>query len=122
MSTQPNQSFRSVFWDDLEEDLKDPEFRRHYILESERIASIDRIVNQLEEVRAEIGMSKADLARSIERRPESVRRLLTASAPNPQLGVVAEMAAVLGYRLELVPMDARARTEVAEPLRELAPA
>lgn len=113
-------TFRSAFWDDLQEDLQDDEFRHHYILESERIASIDRIVNQLEEIRAELGLSKADLARSIDRTPATVRRLLTSKSVNPQLGVVAEMAAALGYRVELVPMDEEAQREVAKPLRDLA--
>src|SRR6202043_2388843 len=38
---------RSAFWDDLASDLEDPEFLREYVAESIRIATIDRIVNQL---------------------------------------------------------------------------
>lgn len=30
------ESGSSLFWDDLADDLNDPEFRHHYILESER--------------------------------------------------------------------------------------
>jgi DNA-binding XRE family transcriptional regulator len=118
MSTETSTS-SSVFWDDLAEDLQNPEFRHHYILESERIASIDRIVNQLDEIRAELGLSKADLARSVERRPEAIRRLLTSHSANPQLSLVAEMAAALGYRVELVPMSEEEREEISVPLREL---
>lgn len=33
---------RGAFWDDLAEDLKDPEFLRTYIVESIRIATMDR--------------------------------------------------------------------------------
>lgn len=118
--TDESTTFRSAFWDDLQEDLQDEEFRHHYILESERIASIDRIVNQLEEIRSDLGLSKADLARAIDRTPATVRRLLTSKSVNPQLSVVTEMAAALGYRVELVPMDEQAQREVAKPLRDLA--
>jgi hypothetical protein len=34
--------FRSRFWDDLDEDLKDPEFRQAYIETSEEIAALDQ--------------------------------------------------------------------------------
>ena len=43
---------RSVFWDDLASDLEDPEFLREYVAESIRIATIDRIVNELDTARA----------------------------------------------------------------------
>ena len=36
--------FRSVFWDDLAEDLKDPAFREAYIETSSALAVIDRTV------------------------------------------------------------------------------
>ena len=39
---------RSVFWDDLASDLQDPQFLREYVAESIRIATIDRIVNELD--------------------------------------------------------------------------
>ncbi len=107
----------SGFWQDLAEDLKDDEFRHQYLLESERIATVDRIVNQLDDVRQELGISKSELARSIGRTPESIRRLLTAKSVNPQLSLVAELASVLGYRVTLEPMSAAERQRVAEPLR-----
>ncbi len=62
------------------------------------------------------------MARAIERTPETVRRLLTAKAVNPQFSVVVEMAAALGYRVALQPMNAKDRREVAEPLRDFATA
>jgi DNA-binding XRE family transcriptional regulator len=110
----------SAFWDDLAEDLKDPELRHHFILESERIAAIDRVINQLDELRAEQGLSKAELARAIERTPETVRRLLTAKSVNPQFSVVVELAAALGYRVTLERMNSEDRRAVTAPLRELA--
>jgi DNA-binding phage protein len=105
------------FWQDLAEDLQDEGFRHQYLLEAERVATVDRIVNQLDDVRQELGISKSELARSIGRTPESIRRLLTAKSVNPQLSLVAELASVLGYRVMLEPMSAAERRRVAEPLR-----
>jgi DNA-binding XRE family transcriptional regulator len=112
----------SEFWRDLDEDLQDEDFRRQFLLESERIATVDRIVNQLDDVRRELGVSKADLARAIGRTPESIRRLLTAKSVNPQLSLVAELASVLGYRVTLEPMSTAERRRVAEGLRKSAKA
>ncbi|MGQ0847292.1 MAG: hypothetical protein ACT4QF_24505 [Sporichthyaceae bacterium] len=36
------------FWADLNRDLADPKFRRHYLRESERIAEIDRILQGID--------------------------------------------------------------------------
>lgn len=110
----------SGFWVDLAGDLVEPVFRQQYLLESERIATIDRIINQLDDLRQELGMSKAELARAIGRTPEAIRRLMTAKSVNPQLSLVAEIASVLGYRVTLTPMSATERREVAKSLRERA--
>ncbi len=91
----------SIFWDDLNEDLKDPEFRARFDQESARIAAVDYVINLLDEQRVAQGMSKAELARAISRRPEVVRRLFTARTQNPQLALVAEVAGALGCRVTL---------------------
>lgn len=111
-----------AFWDDLEGDLGDPAIRQQYMLESQRIATIDRIINQLDDVRKQLGMSKAELARAINRTPESIRRLMTAKSANPQLSMVAELASVMGYKVTLTPMTAAERRQVSEPLRAAAKA
>jgi transcriptional regulator with XRE-family HTH domain len=92
----------SVYWDDLAEDLKDPDFLREFVLESIRIQTIDSIINQIEDAREAAGLSKADLARSVSAQPATIRRLLgSATASNPTLGTVSELAATLGYRVKL---------------------
>lgn len=110
---------RSAFWDDHARNMEDPEYRHHFVLQTARIAAIDDLVNRLDELRVAQGMSKATLARTIERDPASVRRLLTAQQINPTLSMVADLAAALGYRISLEPLDNDARAEVTEPLREL---
>ncbi len=107
---------RSVFWDDLAQDLNNPEFLRSYVTESIRIATIDRIVNELDEAREAAGLSKAELARSISTEPATVRRLFSAGHVNPTLGTLAEVAAALGMRLILEPLEAGEQRQLTEPL------
>jgi DNA-binding phage protein len=113
-------SRQSTFWDDHARDLTDPEYRHHFVLESARIDAIDALINKLDELRAAEGLSKADLARAIDRDPAAVRRLLTAQQVNPTLALVADVAAALGFRLALEPLDEQERAEVTERLRALA--
>ncbi|MCK2242376.1 MULTISPECIES: helix-turn-helix transcriptional regulator [unclassified Crossiella] len=105
------------FWAELAEDLKDPEFLREYVTESVRIATVDAIVNAVDEALRREHLSKADLARAIGAQPASVRRLLSARNVNPTLGTVAEVAAVLGLRLTLEPIPESDREIITDPLR-----
>src|SRR6476469_4028711 len=107
----------TTYWDDLVEDLKDPEFLRAYLTESLRVETIDRLVNALDEAREELGLSKADLARAISSEPAVIRRLLSSGHRNPTIGTIAEVAAALGLRVALVPMSDDEREQVAETLR-----
>ena len=82
--------------------LEDPVFRAEFERQRREIAAIDGIVNQLDALRAEREMTKADLARAIGKNPAAVRRLLTASG-NPELGTVVAMAQALGAEVQIVP-------------------
>jgi hypothetical protein len=64
----------------LARQLEDPEFRAEYKKAKRQIAAIDAIVNGLDSLRAEHGVTKAELAREIGKNPASVRRLFTAPA------------------------------------------
>lgn len=92
---------RGVFWDDLVRDLEDPTFARQYAIESARIATIDAVVNFLDEARQAEGLSKADLARAVGSEPAVIRRLFGSGRVNPTLGTLAEVAAALGLRITL---------------------
>ena len=108
----------SMFWDDLAQDLKDPQFLREYVAESIRIGTIDRIVNELDVAREQAGLSKAELARAISSDPATVRRLFSAGHVNPTLGTLAEVAAALGMRVVLAPLGADDRKRITVPLLE----
>ncbi len=109
---------RSVFWDDLANDLQDPGFLREYVAESVRIATIDRIVNELDAAREAAGLTKAALARAISSEPATIRRLFSSGHVNPTLGTLAEVAAALGMRMVLEPLGADDRQQITRPLLE----
>lgn len=110
-----------AFWADLQLEIQqDPEYAREHLLEWVRITTVDAIVNKLEAQRADLGMSKAALARAVHRDPAAIRRLLSDAAGNPTVETVSSVAAAVGYKLELVPMSVEEREAVSQPLQELA--
>lgn len=109
-------SRQSAFWDDLARDLEDPEFLREYVVESMRIATIDQVVTAIDGARVAAGLSKAELARAIQKEPATVRRLLSSESSNPTLGTLAEVAAALGLRITVEPIPKSERGQITEPL------
>lgn len=83
-------------------EMNDAEFRREYELARSRIAQVDAIVRQLDHLRVESGMSKAELARRIGKNPASVRRLFSAEG-NPELKTIAAMATALDAEIKIIP-------------------
>lgn len=83
--------------------LADPEFRSHYERHRRDIDAVDRVVAAIEARRVELGLTKADLARLVGRKPESVRRLLSGNLVNPTLTTVSEMATALGMEMVMRP-------------------
>ena len=106
----------STFWNDLAHDLEDPEFLREYVVESMRIATIDKVVNALDDARESAGLSKAELARAIQVEPATIRRLFASEKSNPTLGTLAEVAAALGMRITLEPLADDERAQVTSAL------
>lgn len=86
--------------------MKDPEFKAEYERQRRLIAGVDQVVNQLDALRVDDGMSKADVARAIDKHPASVRRLLTAKG-NPELATVVAVADVLDADVMIVPRRGR---------------
>jgi transcriptional regulator with XRE-family HTH domain len=111
---------RSVFWDDVERQLEDPDFRRHFVLEQNRIETVDRVMNLITDALEKSGTSRADVARAVGAHASAIRRLLNrgTTAPNPTLETLADVAAVLGFQVELVPMDRQTRRKTTDQLAE----
>ena len=83
--------------------MRDASFASAYLEARRVVDSTDALVRALDEARLLAGVSKADLARRIESRPEIVRRLFTAPGSNPTLATVLKLAEALGFELQLVP-------------------
>lgn len=100
----PRKTETSEFWQDFETGMEDPDFRDEFLRHHARTLAVDRIVNALEDQREALGVSKADLARHLQGSPPAVRRLLTATNPNPTLATLVDVAGALGLRLTLEPI------------------
>jgi ribosome-binding protein aMBF1 (putative translation factor) len=68
-----------------------------------QIDDIDRIVRTIDERRLALGLTKAELARRIGSRPESVRRLLSTRHSNPTLATVIALAHELDLDILALP-------------------
>jgi ribosome-binding protein aMBF1 (putative translation factor) len=81
-------------------ELRDPIFEQQYRQARAEIAQVDTVMRQLDSLREDAGISKAELARMIGKNPSVVRRLFTAEV-NPELKTIAAIASALGARLEI---------------------
>lgn len=83
--------------------MKDRSFAAAYTKARAGIDSVDAFMQAVEAARADAGLTKAELARRTQTRPEAMRRLLTTDNPNPTLATVLSIVRSLGYSLALVP-------------------
>ena len=83
----------------------DPDYDREYIAARRRIDQIDAIIRALDQRRCSLNMSKADLARRADLRPEVIRRLFSAESPNPTLSTVVALAGALELELTAEPLE-----------------
>jgi ribosome-binding protein aMBF1 (putative translation factor) len=98
--------------------MQDPEYRQAYDRASREIAQTDAVIRQLDSMRADLGMSKAELARRINRNASSVRRLFTANQVRPELPLIVALADALGAEVRVVPRTAEARPAVRDRSRQ----
>jgi DNA-binding phage protein len=91
----------------LEEQLGRPAFRKAYAQARADIEPTDVVVRALlgtlDAARDAQHLTKAQLARRMDTKPEVLRRLFTAEAANPTLSTVVKVASALGYKVQLVP-------------------
>ena len=90
----------------FEQQMKDPAFAAEYRSARAEIDATDVLIRALDEARKTKSVSKAELARRIAIKPETVRRLLTDEKSNPTMKTVFKVAGALGYHFRLVPNDA----------------
>jgi ribosome-binding protein aMBF1 (putative translation factor) len=94
--------------------MQDPQYREAYERAGREVAQTDAVIRQLDSLRLDLGISKAELARRVNRNASSVRRLFTASQVRPELPLIAALADALGAELRVVPRTPRARRAVRE--------
>ena len=91
--------------------LEEPGFRGQF---EKATREIKAIVNELDSLRTDHGMTKAELAREIGKNPASVRRLFTAPA-NPELRTIVAMANALDADVVIVPRTRRRSAKASAP-------
>jgi transcriptional regulator with XRE-family HTH domain len=97
------------FWDNLAQEMEDPEFRREFFLERLRISTIDDLIGNLDEAREELDLSKADIARAVGAQGSVIRRIFSSDDASPTLATITELAAAVGMRVVTVPMTPEER-------------
>lgn len=89
--------------------MQDPEYRAAYERASRELAQTDALIRELDSLRTDLGISKAELARRVNRNASSVRRLFTASQVRPELPLIVALADALGAEVRVVPRAAKVR-------------
>lgn len=99
----------------FDERMKAPAFAAEYGQSRTEVDAVDVLIRGLDQARERSGLTKADLARRIDAKPEIVRRLLTEAGSNPTMTTVLKVAAAVGCHLELVLNSSRNGTEAHRP-------
>ena len=83
--------------------MKHRAFASEYTAARREIDSIDALVRALDSARDRAGLTKAELAKRVGMAPEVVRRLFTATEPNPTIATFMKLASAVDCSLGLVP-------------------
>jgi DNA-binding XRE family transcriptional regulator len=81
--------------------LADEDARAEYERARLEIEQIDAVIQSLDDLREDAGMSKAELARRVGRNPASIRRLFTAEQARPELPLIISIANALDASVEI---------------------
>jgi DNA-binding phage protein len=89
----------------LAERRGDADYDLAYEAARRRIDQIDSIIRVLDQRRCNLDLSKAELARRANLRPEVIRRLFSAESPNPTLSTLVALAEALEMELAAEPLE-----------------
>ncbi len=81
----------------------DADYDLAYKTSRRRIEQIDAIIRTLEQRRCSLDLSKAELARRANLRPEVIRRIFSAESPNPTLATLVALAEAMQMELSAEP-------------------
>ena len=94
----------------FEERRENADYERAHHAARRRIDQVDSVIRMLDERRSNLDISKAELARRADLRPEMVRRLFSAEGPNPTLATLVSLTEALDLRLVAEPLTTKAPT------------
>lgn len=90
-----------VYEADLARDLEDPEFARIYAVKLAKINAMADILAAIDVARTEKRLSKAEVARRIDRKASAVSRLLGGAEQNPTWDTLVDLASAVDLELEV---------------------
>lgn len=82
--------------------MENEEYRAEYARVRDELTQVNAVMEELDQLRRQHGLSKAELARMSGRNDASVRRLFSAEV-NPELRTIAALAAAVGAEIRIVP-------------------
>jgi len=89
----------------LKERREDADYELAYQAARRRIDQVDSLIRVLDQRRSNLDLSKAELARRANLRPEVIRRLFSAENPNPTLSTLVALAEALEMELAAEPLE-----------------
>jgi DNA-binding phage protein len=112
-----------VFEADIELDTQDPSARAFFEKEYAKAMAIGALLAELEAARDRKHLSKAEVARRMNRQESAVSRLLKGGGANPRFDTIADLAFALNLELEVRIKDRPPRSKKPQtPVRVLVPA
>ncbi|MGI9186192.1 MAG: helix-turn-helix domain-containing protein [Gaiellales bacterium] len=101
----PKSTRKPTYFERLRAEIDaDPVRRERAAAFRRQIDMVDDLMLGIDDRRIELGMSKAELARRVNRDASSIRRLFT-SGGIPEINLVAALAEAVGMRITLHPRD-----------------
>jgi DNA-binding phage protein len=98
----PNAPLAGQAFDDfLSGKLSDPSFKAGFERKLAKVKSIAEVMHVIESVREQKNITKAEVARRMDRKPEAVSRLLRGEGANPTLDTLVELADAIGLELDV---------------------
>ena len=90
----------------FEQRRADAGYSEEYEAARRRIEQVDAIIRSMDQRRFSLDLSKAELARRANLRPEVIRRLFAAERPNPTLTTLVALSEALEMELTAAPIAA----------------
>jgi DNA-binding XRE family transcriptional regulator len=101
-------TFGTSYYDKRRQEwLAGEDTRAEYERARQEIEQIDAVIRSLDELRKDVGISKAELARRVGRNPASIRRLFTAEQARPELPLIISIANALDASVEIKPRSGK---------------